>query len=133
MSFEDRFKLALPLVQAPMAGVSTALLAASVSGAGGLGSIGVGATDAAGARVMIEEVRCRTARPFNINLFVHGNPQPDAAREQAWLEKLMPLFAEFDAVPPARLRIIYKSVRQILVVIEVVGIDRAGPTRIRSR
>ncbi|WP_197420530.1 nitronate monooxygenase, partial [Sphingomonas sp. CCH5-D11] len=45
MSLADRFHLALPLIQAPMAGVSTPLLAAEVSEAGGLGSIGVGATD----------------------------------------------------------------------------------------
>lgn len=109
MSLVDRFRLALPLVQAPMAGVSTPLLAAAVSEARGLGSIGVGATDAAGARVMIDEVRRRTGRPFNVNLFVHDDPHPDPVREQAWLEMLEPLFAEFDAVPPARLRTIYKS------------------------
>ena len=109
MTFVDRFQLTLPLVQAPMAGVSTPLLAASVSEAGGLGSIGVGATDAAGARAMIEEVRGRTGRPFNVNLFVHGSPQANPVREQAWLESLAPLFAEFDAVPPTRLRTIYKS------------------------
>jgi hypothetical protein len=40
----------LPIVQAPMAGVSTPELAAAVSNTGGLGSIGVGATNAAGAR-----------------------------------------------------------------------------------
>ena len=126
MSFSDRFELALPLVQAPMAGVSTPLLAASVSEAGGLGSLGVGATDAAGARMMIEEVRCRTGRPFNVNLFVHGNPKPDPVREQAWLEKLAPLFAEFDAVPPARLRTIYKSFADDPEMLAVL-IDMAPP------
>ena len=39
-----------PIIQAPMAGVSTPEMAAAVSNAGALGSIGVGATDAAGAR-----------------------------------------------------------------------------------
>ena len=38
----------LPIVQAPMAGVSTPALAAAVSNAGGLGSIGVGAVDGRG-------------------------------------------------------------------------------------
>ena len=109
MSFVDRFRLTLPLIQAPMAGVSTPLLAASVSEAGGLGSIGVGATDAAGARAMIEELRGRTGRPFNVNVFVHDRPKADHAREAAWLEMLAPLFVEFDAVPPTELRTIYKS------------------------
>src|SRR3984957_2879779 len=38
----------VPIVQAPMAGVSTPAMAAAVSNAGALGSIGVGATGAAG-------------------------------------------------------------------------------------
>lgn len=60
MSLIDRFELSVPLIQAPMAGVATPSLAAAVSEAGALGSIGVGATDAAGARAMIEEVRSST-------------------------------------------------------------------------
>jgi nitronate monooxygenase len=109
MSFIDRFQLTVPLIQAPMAGVSTPLLAASVSEAGGLGSIGVGATDAAGARAMIEELRGRTERAFNVNLFVHGSANADPVREAQWIEWLTPLFAEFGAEPPSPLCTIYKS------------------------
>ena len=46
----------VPIVQAPMAGVSTPAMAAAVSNAGALGSIGVGSTHAAGAREMIAAV-----------------------------------------------------------------------------
>ena len=109
MSFVERFRLSIPLIQAPMAGVSTPLLAASVSEAGGLGSIGVGATDAAGARAMIDELRGRTAKAFNVNLFVHHAPQADRAREAAWIEALAPVFAAYGAEPPTTLRTIYKS------------------------
>ncbi|WP_051449434.1 NAD(P)H-dependent flavin oxidoreductase [Rhizobium leguminosarum] len=105
----DKLGMTIPIIQAPMAGVSTPALAAEVSNAGGLGSIGVGATDAAGARAMIEELRSRTDRAFNVNLFVHGTPTPDPVREAAWLEWLGPLFAEFGAEPPKTLRTIYKS------------------------
>lgn len=45
-----------------MAGVSTPALAAEVSNAGGLGSIGVGATDAARAKAMISELQSKTDR-----------------------------------------------------------------------
>ena len=45
--------VSLPIIQAPMAGVSTPEMAAAVSNAGGLGSIGVGAVDAETARRMI--------------------------------------------------------------------------------
>jgi len=101
--------LSLPLIQAPMAGVSTPALAAAVSEAGGLGSIAVGATDAAGARAMIAETQGLTARPFNVNLFVHAAPRVDPVREAAWLAWLAPHFAAFGGAPPAALRTIYRS------------------------
>ncbi|CAA9520192.1 MAG: Enoyl-[acyl-carrier-protein] reductase [FMN] [uncultured Sphingomonadaceae bacterium] len=105
----ERFGIMLPIVQAPMAGVSTPALAAAVSNAGGLGSIAVGATDAAGARAMIAETRARTARAFNVNLFVHAPARPDAAREARWLAALAPLFRGHGAEPPAALRSPYRS------------------------
>ena len=108
-SFPDRLGLSVPLVQAPMAGVSTPALAATVSNEGALGSIGVGATDAAGARGMIDDVRARTDRAFNVNLFVHASAVADPVREAAWLEWLAPLFAQFEAEPPETLRTIYTS------------------------
>ena len=111
MTLLEQLGLSLPLVQAPMAGTSTPALAAAVSNAGGLGSLGVGATDAPGARSMIEEVRGRTDRAFNINLFIHHKPPRDPARDAAWLDWLAPLFAEFGATPPEELRILYKSFR----------------------
>lgn len=98
-----------PIVQAPMAGVSTPAMAAAVSNAGGLGSIAVGATDAAGARTMIEAVRAQTDRAFNVNLFVHAEPRPDPAREAAWLQALAPEFGRYGVEPPTQLRTIYKS------------------------
>lgn len=105
----EQIGVTIPIVQAPMAGVSTPEMAAAVSNAGGLGSIGVGATDAAGALTMIEATRARTDRPYNVNLFVHAIAQASDAREQAWLDALRPLFERFDAEPPAVLRTIYKS------------------------
>jgi nitronate monooxygenase len=92
-----------------MAGVSTPALAAAVAEQGGLGSIGVGATDAAGARAMIEETQARTTRAFNVNLFVHAGATANPAGEAAWLDWLAPVFAEFGAKPPLALRTIYKS------------------------
>ncbi|MGN6692039.1 MAG: NAD(P)H-dependent flavin oxidoreductase, partial [Sphingopyxis sp.] len=99
----------LPIVQAPMAGVSSPAMAAAASDAGALGSIGVGATDADGARAMMAAVRARTARPFNVNLFCHRPAVADAAVERAWIDRFRPLFADYDAEPPARLSEIYRS------------------------
>jgi nitronate monooxygenase len=108
-TFLDRLGLWLPILQAPMAGVSTPALAAAVSNAGGLGALAVGATDAVGARAVIAEVRAATARPFNVNVFVHGPVRPDPEREAAWLAGLAPAFRAHGAEPPTALRTIYRS------------------------
>lgn len=92
-----------------MAGTSTPALAAAVCEAGGLGSIAVGAVDAAAARAMIADLRARTARPFNVNAFVHRKAERNAALEQAWIAAMGPLFDRFEAQPPAELREIYRS------------------------
>jgi len=105
----DRLGLTLPIIQAPMAGVSTPALAAAVSEAGALGSISVGATDAAGARKMILEMRDRTLRSFNVNVFVHQAAQRRPERESAWLAALAPTFRKFNAEPPSALNVIYSS------------------------
>ncbi len=99
----------IPLIQAPMAGVSTPELAAAVSNAGALGSIAIGADTVDAARSMIERTRALTARPFNVNVFCHRTPRIDAEREANWLAELAPLFARFDAEPPERLETIYQS------------------------
>jgi nitronate monooxygenase len=101
--------ISTPIIQAPMAGVTTPALAAAVSNAGGLGSLGVGAMNAEGARKVIRETRELTDKPFNINVFCHQPAQADAALERAWSEWLAPLFAQYDAKPPQALSEIYTS------------------------
>lgn len=109
MDLLKRLDLSIPIIQAPMAGVSTPQLAAAISNAGGLGSIAVGATDAPGARTLIDATAALTRRPFNVNVFVHEDPARDAQREAEWLAALRPLFREFGAEPPERLETIYRS------------------------
>lgn len=99
----------LPIIQAPMAGISSPAMAAAVGNAGALGSIGVGATNAAGAQRMIAEIRERSNRPFNVNVFCHRPAQPAPAVEAAWLERLRPEFERLGATPPIALTEIYKS------------------------
>jgi nitronate monooxygenase len=92
-----------------MAGVSTPALAAAVSNAGGLGSLGIGASSVVEARRMIAETRALTSRPFNVNVFCHEPARREPAREQAWLDHLAPLFVEVGAEVPASLDEIYRS------------------------
>ena len=108
-SLLKRLGIDLPIIQAPMAGTSTPAMAAAVSNAGALGSIGVGAVDAAGARSMIGALTALTNKPFNVNVFTHQPAKADSARERAWREALLPVFHRFGAEPPAELREIYTS------------------------
>jgi nitronate monooxygenase len=105
----DLLQIDWPIIQAPMAGISSPALAAAVANAGGLGSIGVGAVNATTAGEMIAAVRERTNRSFNVNLFCHQPAQADPTREAAWLTRLRPEFAGVGAAPPAALHEIYKS------------------------
>ena len=105
----QRLRTRYPIIQAPMAGVSTPELAAAVSNAGGLGSIALGASTVDQAREMIRKTKALTQRPFNANVFCHAPARSDPARERAWIEYLSPLFAEFGATPPTSLREIYAS------------------------
>ena len=98
-----------PIIQAPMAGIATPRLAAAVTNAGGLGSLGLGASTASQARQMIEETRALTRGPFNLNVFCHAPAQRDAAREAAWLGHLAPLFDDAGIPAPASLDEIYKT------------------------
>jgi nitronate monooxygenase len=105
----DLLGIELPIIQAPMAGVSTPEMAAAVMNAGGLGSLGFGASDAATARAMIRAVRERSTGSLNVNVFCHPPAKPDAAIEAAWIEHLRPEFERFGAQPPRQLKAIYKS------------------------
>ena len=82
----------LPIIQSPMVGVSTPRLAAAVSNAGGLGSIGIGASSVEQARVMLRETAALTDKPFNVNLFCHQPAVHDAVRESQWLDVPDPFF-----------------------------------------
>ena len=107
--FLRKLGIELPIIQAPMAGVSTPEMAAAVSNAGGVGSIGVGAVDADATRQMIAAVRAGTRRPFQVNVFCHKPAVADTAREASWLARLAPDFARYGAKPPARLTEVYQS------------------------
>jgi nitronate monooxygenase len=109
MSLLEILGIDLPIIQAPMAGVSSPAMAAAVANAGALGSLGVGATDAAGARRMIRAVRQHSQRSLNVNVFCHQPATANAAVEAAWIEYLRPRFQQFHAQPPALLQEIYRS------------------------
>jgi nitronate monooxygenase len=92
---------ALPIVQAPMAGVQGSALAVAVSQAGALGSLPCAMLAPAAMREELAAVRAGTRGPFNVNFFCHAQPEPDAARERRWRHRLGPALREFGLDPAA--------------------------------
>jgi nitronate monooxygenase len=98
--------LRYPLIQAPMARISTPEVTAAVSEAGGLGSIAGAALGPDDLRAAIATVRARTENPFAVNLFApEAPPSPSGVAQMAeflapWRERLG-LPPETGEPPPA--------------------------------
>lgn len=107
MSFIQRLGTVHPIIQAPMAGTSTPAMAAAVSNAGALGSLGLGAFDAEMSREAIRAVKALTSKPFNVNLFVHEAPPTSAARDAAWAAYLAPEFEKYGVSAPSTLKTVF--------------------------
>ncbi len=81
--------LAVPIVQAPMAGgPSTPALAAAVNRAGGLGFLAGGYLTPARLQSEIEELCGLTERPFGVNVFVGGSRRGDPLQVEAYARRL---------------------------------------------
>ncbi len=93
-SIETLLGVALPIIQAPMAGVQGSALAIAVSNAGGLGSLPCALLSVDAMRLELAAIRGGTAKPFNVNFFCHTAPVPDPARETAWRTRLRPYYDE---------------------------------------
>jgi nitronate monooxygenase len=94
--------LALPIVQAPMAGgPSSQELVAACSAAGALGSFGFAYTQPEEMKRQCAWVRARTDRPFGINLFTSPQPGPiDAAAQRDALEAVAGYYRELGLPAP---------------------------------
>lgn len=102
--FLQRIGIQYPIFLAPMAGTSTPQLAAVVSNAGGLGSLGLATFTVEEAQQAIQQTRQLTNKPFNCNFFCHQPPQADPSTEQDWIDYIAPFFKQFDASPPQMLK-----------------------------
>jgi nitronate monooxygenase len=120
----DALAIRYPIIQAPMAGVSTPQLAAAVSNAGGLGSIGIGASSLDDARAMIVATKKLTSGSFNVNVFCHQAPKRDEAKERAWLDRLAPFFKQLGAVAPVSLKSPYSSFVEDPKILEMLIEER---------
>src|ERR1700758_3279338 len=95
----DLLQIEHPIVLSPMAGIGTVDLAAAVSAAGGLGSIGCATMELEGAAQKISALRALTDKPINVNFFCHVPAQTAPDREAAWRDHLLPYYRELDIDP----------------------------------
>jgi nitronate monooxygenase len=80
-NFCAAYGLEIPILQAPMAGVTRPELAIAVANAGGMGALGALLTDPAGIETWAEVFRAGSNRSFQLNLWIPGSP-PERSREQ---------------------------------------------------
>ena len=90
----ERLGIEVPIIQAPMASAATPELAAEVSNAGGLGSLGFGTSTIASIEEQVEAFGRRSNRGLNWNFFCHPEPEDIEARSAAIRQRLAPIFAE---------------------------------------
>jgi nitronate monooxygenase len=113
MRLQRLLGMALPIIQAPMAGVQGGALAAAVSNAGGLGSLPCAMLTLDAMRNEMATIAAHTDKPFNVNFFCHASPEPNAEREAAWRATLSPYYREYeidiDAVPAGPGRVPFSS------------------------
>ena len=85
--------VAIPLVQAPMAGCQDEVMAIAVSQAGALGSLPAATLDADALEAALLKLDA-SGLPYNVNFFAHTETQPDASVWRDWIARLQPFYDE---------------------------------------
>ena len=116
----ERLGIRYPIIQAPMAGASTPEMAAAVTRAGGMGSLGVALQSSDATRADCQAIRTATNGAYNINFFVHQDAVPDPARGEAMRQQLAPYYQEFGLgeVPAAEVSSLPFNEDHLAVVLE---------------
>lgn len=105
----DLLHLEIPIIQAPMAGADSVLLARSVSSTGALGSLAAALLTPDGVREAVRVMREDATYPLNLNFFCHTMTAPDGTAIDGWKVLLRPhyerLGLDIEAVAESRLRL----------------------------
>jgi nitronate monooxygenase len=95
----ELFGIEHPILQAPMAGSSSSVMAIAVAEAGGLGSLPCATLNADEMLRELTAIRDKANRPVNANFFCHRAPSIDADRERAWKKRLEAYYVELGVDP----------------------------------
>ena len=89
-----------PIIQAPMAGVQGATLAAAVCNAGGLGSLPCAMLSPDALEMEVIRLTEMTDGPYNLNFSCHTPANVTAQQQAEWQSTLAEFFNELDIDPP---------------------------------
>lgn len=121
------YKIAVPFVNAGMAFVATAPLAAAVCKAGGLGMIGIAAMDPAFLRAQIDEIRRATDQAFGVDIIARFST---AEQIDVLVEEKVPLVVFFwDDAPAAWIARLHAAGSKIWIQVGSVAEARAAIAR----
>jgi nitronate monooxygenase len=95
----DLFKIAAPIIQAPMAGSAFSALAIAVSNAGALGSLACPLLTPDQIRKEIANFRAHASGPLNLNFFCHQEIPSSPQIDTDWLKALTPYYLENNLDP----------------------------------
>ncbi|MCP1463032.1 nitronate monooxygenase family protein [Pseudomonas sp. S3E17] len=100
----DLLGIDVPIIQAPMAGATSAAMVIAANQAGALGSIPAAMLSIEQLHETLATVRHASSGPINVNFFCHQPPEPDEERNRHWMALLEPYYrelgADFDAPTP---------------------------------
>jgi nitronate monooxygenase len=95
----DLFKIDVPIVQAPMAGVQDVDVMIGAAEGGALGSLPCAMISTEKAREQVSIFRQRVSAPLNLNFFCHTAVEADPTREARWRKRLEAYFNELSLNP----------------------------------
>lgn len=97
----DLFRIEVPIVQAPMAGVQDADIMIGAAQGGALASLPCAMISVEKAREQINIVRQRVSTPLSMNFFCHKAVAVNAEQEARWRRRLTAYFRELGLDPDA--------------------------------
>jgi nitronate monooxygenase len=96
----DLLGIDVPIIQAPMAGITAPPMILGVARAGGLGSLPLGMATPDDAQAALDALGDMAGAPVNLNFFCHKPEPDDPVREREWRQRLEPYFEQMGLPRP---------------------------------
>ena len=115
----NQLNINYPIIQGGMGNISNAELAAAVSEAGGLGTIGCGTMEPSEVEKIITETKKRTKKPFAVNIAINVTPYTDALIKTV-IEHEVPVVSLSAGNPALYIPILQEKGIKVLTIVAAV-------------